>query len=150
MENPDQIKDTIRNLLETQRLGVLSTQAKGEPHASLVAFVVAEDLKSIVFATPRTTRKYANLEADSRAALLVDNRANQASDFRTAMAVTAKGSAAETFGTQREKCLELYLAVHPHLEDFVKSPSCALMLLKVETYQVVRRFQSVMELHITQ
>lgn len=149
METPDQLKGIIRELLAAQRLGVLSTQSKGEPHASLVAFVPTEDLKSILFATPRTTRKYANLMADSRAALLIDNRANQDSDFRTAMAVTAKGIARELREADRERSVELYLVRHPQLEEFAKAPSCALMLLTVHTYQVVGRFQRVMELHIT-
>lgn len=149
METPDQIKEIIRELLATQRLGVLSTQSKGGPHASLVAFVPAEDLKSVLFATPRTTRKYMNLMADSRAALLIDNRANQDSDFRTAMAVTAKGMVRELREGDREKSEELYLARHPQLEEFVRAPSCALMVLAVHTYQLVGRFQRVMELHIT-
>ncbi len=149
METVEQQKEIIRELLAAQRLGVLSTQSKGEPHASLVAFVSAEDLKSLLFATPRTTRKYTNLMADSRAALLIDNRANQDSDFRTAMAVTAKGIARELREGDRKRSVELYLARHPQLEEFVRAPSCALMALAVHTYQVVKRFQRVMELHIT-
>jgi phosphate:Na+ symporter len=48
----------------------------------------------------------------------------------------------------RKTLLTVYLAKHPMLKDFVQSPSCALLQIRVETYYLVRRFQNVMELHI--
>jgi hypothetical protein len=44
--------------------------------------------------------------------------------------------------------LAIYLAKHPMLKDFVQSPSCSLLQVKVETYYLVRRFQNVVELHV--
>lgn len=142
------VKRDLKKLLQSQPLAVLATQNRGQPYASLVAFASRDDLKSLYFATTRSTRKYANLSGDSRVALLVDNRSNKASDFRWAMAATATGRATEVGFRERESALELYLAKHPHLKDFVCSPTCALCEIRVETFFVVTRFQHVVEVHV--
>ena len=71
----------IRNLLEAQKLAVLSTQDHGQPYSNLIALAATDDLRYLLFATTRATRKYANLMADSRVAVLVDNRQNDAGGF---------------------------------------------------------------------
>jgi nitroimidazol reductase NimA-like FMN-containing flavoprotein (pyridoxamine 5'-phosphate oxidase superfamily) len=144
----NRVKRDLRKLLNSQPLAVLATQDRGQPYASLVAFASSDDLKSLYFATTRSTRKYGNLSGDSRVAMLVDNRSNKASDFRWAMAATATGKAEEVNARKRKKALELYLAKHPHLKDFVHSPTCALCEIRVQTFFVVTRFQSVVEVHI--
>jgi len=146
MTERETIQEQLRQLFQTQRLGVLASQNAGQPHASLVAFAAATNLQGLVFATPRATRKYANLKADPRGALLVDNRANRDADLHEAMAVTAYGRVLELSGAEREPHLELYLGKHPHLLEFVTAPSCALMAIVVRTYSVVDRFQRVTEL----
>ena len=135
-------------LLGRERLGVLSTCGGQQPYASLVAFAAADDLSHIVFVTPRPTRKYANLTANARVALLVDNRSNRMSDFRRAMAATAVGRVREVRKTRNGRLIRIYLDKHPHLEDFVWSPSCAVLDICVESYSVVERFQQVSELHL--
>ena len=143
-----ELEEVIRELFSSQRLAVLGTQRGGQPYANLVAFAASNDLKSIFFATARATRKYANIEADSRVTVLIDNRSNQEADFSKAAAVTATGRAQEVRDSERELVTATYLAKHPMLKDFVQSPSCALLQVKVETYYLVRRFQNVMELHV--
>ena len=138
----------IRELFDSQKLGVLGTQNKGQPYANLIAFAASDDLKSLYFVTARATRKYANIEADARVTVLIDNRSNEDSDFSQAAAVTATGTAEEVLGSGRDEVLAIYLAKHPMLRDFVESPSCALLQVRVETYYLVRRFQNVMELHV--
>jgi nitroimidazol reductase NimA-like FMN-containing flavoprotein (pyridoxamine 5'-phosphate oxidase superfamily) len=138
----------IRNLLESQNLAVLSTQNHGQPYCNLIALAATGDLKYLLFATTRATRKYANLMADSRVAVLVDNRRNDASDFAAAAALTALGKAWEVQGAERQQLLAVYLGKHPNLEEFVTSPTCALLRIKVDTYIVVTRFQEVREIQI--
>jgi nitroimidazol reductase NimA-like FMN-containing flavoprotein (pyridoxamine 5'-phosphate oxidase superfamily) len=138
----------IRNLLESQNLAVLSTQNHGQPYCNLIALAATGDLKYLLFATTRATRKYANLMADSRVAVLVDNRRNDASDFAAAAAMTALGKAWEVQGAERQQLLAVYLGKHPNLEEFVTSPTCALLRIKVDTYIVVTRFQEVREIQI--
>ena len=72
----------VHNLLETQRAAALATQEMGQPYLSLMAFAVTPDLKTIILATDRYTRKYANLMVEPRLALLIDNRGNTPADTR--------------------------------------------------------------------
>lgn len=144
--DPRQLALELKALFASQGLAVLSTHDHGQPYCSLVAFASSDDLKSLVFATTRATRKYANIDEDSRVSMLVDNRSNRVADFHEAMAVTATGHAGEVVGPEKDSLLKLYLAKHPHLEDFVMSPTCALMRLEVVRYYVASRFQHVMVL----
>ena len=43
-----------------------------------------------------------------------------------------------------------FLARHPHLQDFARSPTCALVRVSARSYYLVKNFQNVMELHISQ
>lgn len=136
----------LRDLFKSQKLAVLATQKDGQPYTSLVAFVATGDLKYLLFATNRGTRKYANIAGDSRLAMLVDNRSNQETDFHNAVAVTATGKAEELKNSERESYVKIYLAKHPKLQEFVMSPTCALLRVVVESYYLVSRFQNVIEL----
>ncbi len=138
----------IRNLLESQKLAVLSTQDHGQPYCNLMAIAATDDLKYLLFATTRATRKYANLMADSRVAVLVDNRQNDVSDFAEAAALTALGKAWEVQGVERQQFLKVYLEKHPYLEEFAAGPTCALLRVRVDRYIVVTRFQEVREVQI--
>lgn len=144
MESRD-LERMLQELFASQGLAVLATQGKDGPHASLVAFAATDDLGSLVFATARGTRKYANLSAHPRVALLVDDRSHRAADLVEATAVTAEGHARESHGDERERLAERLLGKHPALRPFIAQPGCALIAVTVRTYQVVTRFQSVIE-----
>jgi nitroimidazol reductase NimA-like FMN-containing flavoprotein (pyridoxamine 5'-phosphate oxidase superfamily) len=148
MEKTSQLKEFLKDLFASQRLAVLATQGKRQSYGNLVAFVATNDLKHLLFATTRATRKYANISENPRVAMVIDNRSNQETDFHQAAAVTATGVVKEVEGIRKESLLRLYLSKHPYLKDFVSSPTCALLRMHVETYYVVRQFQNVMELHI--
>jgi heme iron utilization protein len=143
-----QIRKLITKLLDDQRLAMLSTQRNGQPYASLVAIACTGDLRFLYFVTSRTTRKFNNLENDCRMALLISSSANRESDFHEAMAVTVVGSAEELYGLEKEAALNLYTAKHPYLEDFARSPTCALVKVQARSYILVKNFQQVTELHI--
>jgi heme iron utilization protein len=144
----DQLKNQIKQLLASQRLGVLSTQYQGHPYSSLVAFSSTENLEEIYFATPKTTRKFRNLNQDNRVSMLIDNRSNEISDFHHATAVTVSGLAKEVQKADKNRVKDIYLIKHPYLTDFVNSASCALVVIHIHKYVLVRRFQEVFELHI--
>jgi len=148
MQEASELKSRLESLLRTQQLGVLSTQNKGRPYASLVAFAATADSKYLFFATTRSSRKYANIESDSRVAMLIDNRTNQMVDFHSAMAVTATGKAEEVAKSERTPHVDLFLGKHPHLKDFVMAPSCALFRINIDTYYLAHRFQKVLEFHL--
>lgn len=148
MKEKEQIERILQDLFSSQKLAVLGTHQAGQPYGSLVAFAGTRDFKNLIFATTRVTRKFANLKADSRVSMVLDNRSNRVADFRKAVAATALGQAKETKGKERKKFVKIYLAKHPHLREFVSSPTCALVRIRVEVYYVVWRFQNVFELKV--
>ena len=81
--------------------------------------------------------------------MLINSSMNQTSDFHRAISVTAVGKAKDVTGKDKKRILDRYLAKHPHLEDFVRSPTCALVGVSVESYYMVKNFQNVTELHLT-
>jgi len=78
--------------------------------------------------------------------MLVDSRSDEDADFQRAVAVTVTGRAEEISKTDENRFLRLYLARHPHLEQFVVSPDSALIKVTVESYIIVRRFKEVVEI----
>ena len=148
METKERFHKRLVELFHSQKLASLSTQKDGQPYASLVAFYHADDAKHLFFVTPKTTRKFANLNADGRVALMINNSTNTDSDFHNAMSVTAVGTANEVLGSEKQEVLSLYLAKHPYLEDFARAKTCALVGVRVASYFMVRNFQIVTELHM--
>ena len=137
----------LQELMTSQKLAVLSTEEQGQPYSNLIAFVSSEDLTFILFATTRSTRKYTNLRNEPRVSILIDNRRNEVIDFSEARAVTVLGKALELEGRERGQYENLYLSGHPHLLDFVSSPTCALFRVAVERYILVSRFQEVKDFY---
>ena len=145
MQGLNTVRVMLEDMLQSQRLAVLSTAGPGgAPYGNLVSFAVL-DSGRLLFATTRETRKYGNLKGDDRVALLVDNRQNEEADFHAALAATALGRAVELAGEERERGIVRYIGKFPYLEDFVRSPSCALFRVDVERYIVVTKFQNVIE-----
>lgn len=148
LKDSPELSRILRDLMTTQNFGVLCTQSGGQPYPSLMCFETSDDLACVWFATGRHTRKYENMHADNRVAFLIENTGNKPSDTFEAVVATGTGRVGELGGAEKSAALERYLLKNPHLRDFVASPSCALLELAVEKYQVVRRFQEVVELQV--
>jgi general stress protein 26 len=136
------LRQTLRSLFTSQKLAVLATYGDDQPYCSLMAFAVSDDLKYLIVATKRHTRKFANLQQHPRISLLVDNRKNQVDDFQQAMAVNILAAASEPDPAEYEHLLKLYLFKHPYMQSFCQSPDCALLKLEVHNYQVVSSFRN--------
>ncbi len=143
MNQASKLEAEVKTLLASQRFAVLSTQEKDHPYMNLVAFAETDDLRTILFATTRATRKYGNISAKCGVALLVDNRSNEVADIREAMAVTIIGTASEVSESLRDQLDGVYLNKQPHMKEFLASPSTALIEVDVESYILVSRFQNV-------
>ena len=150
MQDIQELKETIKRILDSQRLAVLATHGEVRPYGSLVAFAATEDLKSILFATTRATRKYTNLLKNTGVALVIDTRTNQTADFADAAAVTVLGDVEEISDHEEQQFANIYLDKHPTLREFVESPTTALLRVNVKTYIMVSRFQNVQELHVSE
>jgi hypothetical protein len=138
-------KNSLKRLFESQKLGVLATRDPEYPYQSVVAFASTPDLKYLLFATRKVTRKYENLKKRPKVSLFIDNRSNRASDFRDAMGVTALGDACELKGTALRNFSKSFLKKHPYLEGFLSSADCALFSVKIRIYYAVARFEEVVE-----
>jgi general stress protein 26 len=146
MKGSSRLRGTLRELFASQKFAALATQDGGKPHNCLVAFAATDDLRNLLFTTSRNTSKYRNIVAESRVAILVDSRSNQDSDFSKAIAVTATGKAKEAKGKERDRLLDIYLAKHPQLADFVNVSENALVKVEIANYEIatfhnVRIFQ---------
>ncbi|MBN1436386.1 MAG: pyridoxamine 5'-phosphate oxidase family protein [Sedimentisphaerales bacterium] len=135
------VGDQLAKLCDTESLAVLCTHGPGGSYGSLVAFAATKDIKEIIFATSRGTRKYANIVAEGQVALLIDNRCKGAKEFNAITAATAVGKVREIAKTSEETHLKLYLQKHPNLAEFIAGADCALLAVTVEKYVVVNHFQ---------
>ena len=106
---------------KSEKLAVLATHRQGQPHTSLVAFAATADGRELIFATTRTSRKFANLQADGRAALLIDSRTHQETDFHLGQAVSATGTVIELPDLKRLPVAALS-GQTPSPPDFVNLP----------------------------
>lgn len=145
MRTAEDVQPLLREMTRGQRYAVLATDDHGQPYTSLMAFAASADLKQMLLMTDRRTCKYANIKANRRVAVLLDDRENSTADTQNAVAVTAIGEAEEAAAAACASLIELYLQRHPHLADFARSPNCALVMVKVSFYLVVTRFQQVIE-----
>lgn len=153
MVDEPQLRVTLKRLLAGQLFAVLATHGDRAPHLNIVSFAPADELATVLFATPRQTRKFANLLARSEVSLFVDNRSNRARDLEEVFGIEISGvarevsreepSAAAGAAAAARHYREIYLARFPELEDFVDSPGTALVAVSVRRYDVVHRFQDV-------
>lgn len=145
-----QAQEIVRTLFTSQAFGVLATQEDTQPYTTLVAFAPTEDQQHILFVTERSTTKYTHITQNPQVALLIDNRSNHPRDFSQAAVATLLGNVTEVPEEQHTEYLNQYLAKHPHLTDFVRAPSSALLLLQVHKIILVTRFQHVIEWEINE
>jgi len=136
----------LKRLDRTQRHAVLATALNDRPHASLVAFALTPDRRGLLFATPKRTTKYRNMNKNSRISLVIDNRGNNNDDYLRAEALTIIGRAREVRQKQVRNILTAVLTrKHPALKEFITAPTTALMLVRIERCLHIGRFQTVSE-----
>jgi len=137
MQNQSTVRSVIEELFSRQKVGVLATQAQLHPYCNLIAFTPDQDLKVLLFTTPRATQKYRNLVSSPQAAFLVDNRSDAGVDFAAGIAVTALGRVAEAPPGQCAALKARHSSRHETLRVFINAPDCALLQMTVSTYILV-------------
>lgn len=138
MGNTTETKDLLRKTVGKQRFAVLATLNNEQPYINLVAFAVSNDLRHLIFATNRNTRKYRNILSNNKVALLIDNRRNNQSDFKEALAITALGMANELQSDGSGKLVQSYLDRHPSLGKFLQRPDTVVISVTVTDYILAR------------
>jgi len=148
MEMNPEVEKRIKKVLDSQSIAVLGTSKDGEPYSCLVGFALTEDMSIAVFATMRQRLKYKNMMANPRVTLMIDDRAEQDSDFNDTTSVTIVGSVEDVRGGERVKYASLLLARQPALTEFVNSPDCAVMRVVIDKIYVVSEFESVVTIGV--
>jgi nitroimidazol reductase NimA-like FMN-containing flavoprotein (pyridoxamine 5'-phosphate oxidase superfamily) len=140
------LEKAIREMCEGESFAVLATQGSGQPYTSLIGYATSEDLTHLVFATPKQTRKYALLEKNNQIALLVDNRSSQPDSINDLCALTIIGKG-KILSTEEEKNHWGNLLTNklPYFRDFLASLDTAIIVVEVNQYLYVRKFQEVSE-----
>lgn len=136
-QEPSEIQNTIRGVLERNRYAVLATQLNGQPHASLMAFTPLDGLRYLAFATYRETLKYESIREDPRVAILIEDKEANARRPDRRLVLTAVGEAIKTPEEDRQAHILTHLVRHPDLESFLSSPDCEFIRVAVQAYQVV-------------
>jgi nitroimidazol reductase NimA-like FMN-containing flavoprotein (pyridoxamine 5'-phosphate oxidase superfamily) len=129
---------------EDLRFAVLATSDEGRPYASLIAFAFTPDCQTVIFATPKATRKYRNMMSQKSVSILIDNRSGTPEDLSRAEAVTLVGTARPVrAGARKEEYRKVFRKKHPRLASFIDDPGTALMAMLIEQAIHVTRFQDV-------
>jgi Uncharacterized stress protein (general stress protein 26) len=82
----DSVRARARELVGESGLCVLATSGPEGPHLSLMSYLAEEDGWTIYLLTKRGSRKHRNMEADSRASLLIDDRESHGREGRGGVA----------------------------------------------------------------
>ncbi len=136
-------RNGILEMLDSQRVAVLSTIGPKEPYSCLVSFDVTRELDTIFFATKRARRKYHNIVHDSRVSLIIDNRDNENFDLMKTTVVTVIGTAAECTGSETIGYLNSLRKKHPYLSEFLEEEDTALIKIKAASLLLIDDFERV-------
>jgi uncharacterized pyridoxamine 5'-phosphate oxidase family protein len=143
MSNLAAVKKYIEDIFKISRFAVLATESDGQPHASLIAVTPMEGYRKLVFATYRNTRKYQNLTHNGKVAVLVESVDINRSGLKDSFVLTAFGQVEDIDIAEKDLVSRAHLERHPGLLSFMQSEDCALVRIKVDSYQVVRGIDDV-------
>ena len=140
------VSERLRVLNKTQMHAVLATDSDGQPYTSLIAYALTFDMKGIVFATPKSTRKYKNIFKNRRVSLLIDTRSNTEKDYMAAESITILGNAYPVRrGGKWSELANVLKKKHPRLSFFIESPETTLVYIEIIKCIHVTKFQNISE-----
>jgi len=137
------IKTYIEDIFKISRFAVLATEGGGQPHASLIAVTPMENFRKLIFVTYRNTRKYQNVTHNGKVAVLVESVDINRSGLKDSCVLTAFGQVEDIDIAEKALVSRSHLERHPGLLSFMQSEDCALVRIKVDSYQVVRGIDDV-------
>ncbi len=137
MNEKIQIIEQIAGILKDSKYAVLATDGEGQPHASLIGVTWLKGYRQLIFVTYRGTRKHSNISKNGKVAVLVESGNNSISLFHERSVLTAYGHAEEIGLSENDAIIGEHLERHPDLLFLSQSKDCALMSVKIDSYQVV-------------
>ncbi|MEI7831844.1 MAG: pyridoxamine 5'-phosphate oxidase family protein [bacterium] len=148
--NADVVKviNRVRKVTDNQRIGVLATSMKGQAYASLMVYIIKEDLSQIIMVTRRNTRKFLELKSFPKVAFLIDTRSHTDVFFTATAVVTALGDAVEADIDDYPALSAKFIERHEHMAEFVNAEDTVFIMINVAQYDVVTDFESVKSLYV--
>ncbi|MGD0275287.1 MAG: pyridoxamine 5'-phosphate oxidase family protein [Syntrophales bacterium] len=138
------IPERLKLLDRMEYFAVLATDSDGQPYTSLINFALMPDYKTVIFATPRATKKYRNMIKTKSVALLIDSRPKKTKNLMGTEAVTVIGNARPLKrGKAWETFANIYIKKHPDLAEFIYSLSTSLMVVDATRCIHVSQFQTI-------
>ncbi|MGD9579511.1 MAG: pyridoxamine 5'-phosphate oxidase family protein [Syntrophorhabdus sp.] len=138
-----EIPERLKDLDVKEAFAVLATDDAGLPYTSLISYALAPDLKTVIFATPKDTRKYKNILNSSQVALLIDNRSKSRHKLMEIEAITVIGTAKHVRKGKRWDALsKIFLRKHPDLEKFLYARTTVLVAIQIIECFHVSHFQT--------
>jgi nitroimidazol reductase NimA-like FMN-containing flavoprotein (pyridoxamine 5'-phosphate oxidase superfamily) len=133
------VLETIKSLIKSKDVCVLSTVSGGEPHCSLMSYVTDDDCREFYMLTLPATKKYRNLEGNSAVSLLIDTREEDIDRSRKDIqALTVSGVFRKIDDdATAETIIRKLLQRHPHLEDFAKSGGIKVFAVRAKSFQLL-------------
>lgn len=138
--------ELIKEMLNHEAFGVLATNTDNECYTSLISFSVDHDLKTMVFATPKDTKKFKMIEKNKSVSILIDNRSNNENSINDIGAISSLGLA-RILNEKEEvkKWAKVLIDKHAYLDDFINATTTAIILVEISKYYYVTSFQEVLE-----
>jgi Pyridoxamine 5'-phosphate oxidase len=120
--NRQELHQLIYEFVAARKYGVVSSIGpRGEPQSALVGIAISPELE-IVFDTVKTSRKYPNLKADARIALVTGWEGEQSVQY--------EGLAVEPEGGELLRAKAIYFAAWPSGVERQKWPGIAYFLVR--------------------
>lgn len=131
--------ETIKALIQSRDVCVLSTVSGGKPHCSLMSYVTDTTCSKLYMLTLTGTKKYRNLKANSAVSLLIDTREEDIDHRRKDIrALTVSGVFQHIDDpSEQERILQQLLERHPHLKEFAEGGEVRVFAVRAKTFQLL-------------
>ncbi|MBN1545955.1 MAG: pyridoxamine 5'-phosphate oxidase family protein [Syntrophaceae bacterium] len=132
--------DEMKALIRSKDVCVLATVSGGEPHCSLMSYVIDDDCQEFFMMTHRNTKKFHNLLQNEFVSLLIDTREEDVGEKRADVrALTINGIFRKIENPEKEALYrEKLLARHPHLKGFAASGDTLVFCVRALTLQLLK------------
>nr|WP_320024774.1 pyridoxamine 5'-phosphate oxidase family protein [uncultured Acetobacterium sp.] len=125
----------VATILRENTLGVLCTESNGNPHCSLMTYIMMDDLNVLYIVSTLESRKYKNLLVNPRVSVLVDTRQNRGTNTAgNIVSITFEGLF-QPLADSETQMIQTHLALaHPELNDILNNPDCVIFGIHLKSF----------------
>lgn len=125
----------VATILRENTLGVLCTESNGNPHCSLMTYILMEDPNVLYMVSTLESRKYKNILVNPRVSILVDTRQNRdTAAAENIVSITFEGLF-QPLTEPETQMVKTHLAqAHPELDAILKNPDCVIFGIRLKSF----------------